>query len=223
MSYKRLFYIVSVAFVFTFIFAVFVAVDAYADRPITVYVDGKKIEFPDAKPQFINGRIFVPIRFVSEALGAKVERDVTTNSVFITSAPATVQEPVTEEPATNQPEPELIQAEVGEVIEFNNSKVKVNELTYYTNSSGKRFANINMDVYISAKPTNRLTWNALHFVDAYILDDGREIRGSMSTKDEIRTGEWNNVNVFFYVASENVAGVIVNDPININEKARIDF
>lgn len=42
-------------------------------QPIEVLLDAKKIQFPDAKPfQDGQGSVMVPIRFVSEALGAKV-------------------------------------------------------------------------------------------------------------------------------------------------------
>ncbi|NEU27345.1 copper amine oxidase N-terminal domain-containing protein [Paenibacillus polymyxa] len=42
-------------------------------KPIEVLLDAKKIQFPDAKPfQDGNDYVMVPIRFVSEALGAKV-------------------------------------------------------------------------------------------------------------------------------------------------------
>ncbi|MDP1509938.1 stalk domain-containing protein [Paenibacillus sp. CMAA1739] len=42
-------------------------------KPIEVLLNGKKIQFPDAKPfQDGNDYVMVPIRFVSEALGAKV-------------------------------------------------------------------------------------------------------------------------------------------------------
>ncbi|NGQ96207.1 copper amine oxidase N-terminal domain-containing protein [Brevibacillus sp. SYP-B805] len=51
-------------------------VSAAADtKPITVKVDGNLVNFPDAQP-FIDAksnRTLVPVRFVSEALGAKVE------------------------------------------------------------------------------------------------------------------------------------------------------
>ncbi|MNW46763.1 hypothetical protein D3C74_240750 [compost metagenome] len=40
---------------------------------VTVQVDGKNVHFPDAKPYFENNRVLIPIRFVSEALGAKVD------------------------------------------------------------------------------------------------------------------------------------------------------
>lgn len=44
-----------------------------AQTNISVTIDGKNVAFPDAKP-FIdkNGRTLIPVRFVSEALGAKV-------------------------------------------------------------------------------------------------------------------------------------------------------
>ncbi|MHB0882236.1 copper amine oxidase N-terminal domain-containing protein [Paenibacillus sp. SEL1] len=42
-------------------------------KPIEVLLNAKKIQFPDAKPfQDSNDYVMVPIRFVSEALGAKV-------------------------------------------------------------------------------------------------------------------------------------------------------
>lgn len=45
-----------------------------AEMPLRVLVNGDKVSFPDAQP-FIdtNGRTQVPVRFVSEALGAKVD------------------------------------------------------------------------------------------------------------------------------------------------------
>src|SRR5690606_23091187 len=114
--YKRPFYATLVTLAFTLVFSAFVVMNAYADRPITVYVDGKKVEFPDAQPRMIDGRIFVPIRFVSEALGATVERDAKTNSVYITSS------------QTQQKEETIIKASIGEVIELPNVKIKVKEL-----------------------------------------------------------------------------------------------
>ncbi|TKH38581.1 copper amine oxidase [Paenibacillus polymyxa] len=46
---------------------------ASSTKPIEVLLNAKKIQFPDAKPfQDGNDYVMVPIRFVSEALGAKV-------------------------------------------------------------------------------------------------------------------------------------------------------
>lgn len=39
---------------------------------VTVQVDKKTVSFPDAKPYYEDNRVMIPIRFVSEALGAKV-------------------------------------------------------------------------------------------------------------------------------------------------------
>lgn len=226
--YKRLFYATLAAFVLTLTFSVFAVMDAYADRPITVYVDGKKIDFPDAKPQFVDGRIMVPIRFVSEALGSTVTRDAKTNSVYITSAPAQPCEPVVEKPV--QEKPEQKQAAVAEIIEFSNSKAKVNGISYSTKHrefvapEGRHFAIVNMDVYTDATPTTSVEWSPLDFVHAFVLSDGREIIGSISTTDKMEKGEWNNVDVVLMMPKdERVAGIILNDVKNKDEKARVNF
>ncbi|WP_059049866.1 copper amine oxidase N-terminal domain-containing protein [Paenibacillus senegalimassiliensis] len=40
---------------------------------VNVQVDDKDLKFPDAQPFYENNRVLVPLRFVSEALGAKVD------------------------------------------------------------------------------------------------------------------------------------------------------
>lgn len=53
--------------------------------PITVYVNKVKVDFPDQEPYVdINGRTLVPVRFVSEALGANVDWDGNQQTVTIT-------------------------------------------------------------------------------------------------------------------------------------------
>lgn len=47
-------------------------VSAAQVKGVTVEVNGKKVAFPDGKPYTEDGRVMIPIRFVSEALGAKV-------------------------------------------------------------------------------------------------------------------------------------------------------
>ena len=49
--------------------------DSSSDYNVSVYLNGTLVDFPDQKP-FIDvsaDRVFVPVRFVSEALGAQVE------------------------------------------------------------------------------------------------------------------------------------------------------
>ncbi|RUT38694.1 copper amine oxidase N-terminal domain-containing protein [Paenibacillus anaericanus] len=42
-------------------------------KTVTVEVDGKAVVFPDAKPYMEGSRVLIPVRFVSEALGAEVK------------------------------------------------------------------------------------------------------------------------------------------------------
>ena len=52
-----------------------------AETPISVYLDGKKIEFTQ-NPIIENGTTLVPMRAIFEALNANIEWDSTTNSVY---------------------------------------------------------------------------------------------------------------------------------------------
>lgn len=56
---------------------------------IKLIVDGREIEM-DSAPVNINGRVYVPARYVAEALGAKVEWDAAKNAVVITSKEAQI-------------------------------------------------------------------------------------------------------------------------------------
>ena len=40
---------------------------------IQIYIDKEIVIFPDVKPQIIDGRTLVPVRFIAEQLGAKVD------------------------------------------------------------------------------------------------------------------------------------------------------
>lgn len=55
-----------------------------ATTNIRVVVNGEKIVFPDAKPYMdSNSRILIPVRFVSEKLGAEVDWDIANQTVTI--------------------------------------------------------------------------------------------------------------------------------------------
>lgn len=43
-----------------------------AQQNVSVKVDSKRVSFPDAQPYFESSRVMIPVRFVSESLGAKV-------------------------------------------------------------------------------------------------------------------------------------------------------
>jgi len=57
--------------------------EGYIIEGINVKVNNKVIDFPDKKPYMVYTyqRVMIPVRFVSEALGAKVEWDVNTKTV----------------------------------------------------------------------------------------------------------------------------------------------
>jgi hypothetical protein len=75
--------LVFIAAVMFLLLSVAAAAQSSSDKPITVKVDNKVIDFPDAKPFIENGRTMVPVRFVSEALGAAVQWDSTAKTVKI--------------------------------------------------------------------------------------------------------------------------------------------
>lgn len=58
---------------------------AYAGSPITLLINGKTINCGNTSPQMINGRTYVPARFVAEPLGAAVNWNSSTNEIFITA------------------------------------------------------------------------------------------------------------------------------------------
>lgn len=55
---------------------------AYASNTIKIFANDKEIQ-SDVLPQIINDRVMVPIRFIAEELGADVQWDEHTNSVYI--------------------------------------------------------------------------------------------------------------------------------------------
>lgn len=59
------------------VFGVVSATASAAKVNVSVQVDGNTIKFPDEQPYFEDNRVMIPIRFVSEALGAAVEFEKT--------------------------------------------------------------------------------------------------------------------------------------------------
>ncbi len=53
-------------------FLLSLSVVGFAGNQVKLIVDDREVEC-DVPPQIINGRTLVPVRFVAEALGAKVE------------------------------------------------------------------------------------------------------------------------------------------------------
>ena len=77
---KKYYFVLVLAILFMFIGTG----NLLAADDIKVYVNGNQVVFPDQKPMInADSRTLVPVRFVSEALGADVEWDGTTNTVSI--------------------------------------------------------------------------------------------------------------------------------------------
>jgi len=84
-------------FLLTAIFVFGLSCVSLAANQIKIFVNDKEVN-SDVPPQMINGRIMVPIRVVSESLGAEVKWDETTQSVHIdyTSGTSFNQDDITE-------------------------------------------------------------------------------------------------------------------------------
>lgn len=72
------------ALAFTFTATTFIASAAMAAAPVKLFVDGREI-VPDVPAQIVDGRVMVPVRWVTEAMGAAVEWDESSRSVLITN------------------------------------------------------------------------------------------------------------------------------------------
>ncbi len=78
--------IVSLILVLTMIFPTM----AFAADPVYVRINGKLLEFDDAKPQIMNQRVMVPFRKAAEALGATIDWNKTTETATLTKGNRTV-------------------------------------------------------------------------------------------------------------------------------------
>lgn len=66
----------------TFVLLLALTTVAFADKPIELVVNGWVVN-TDVAPQLVDGRVMVPVRWVAEALGAKVNWNEATRSVSI--------------------------------------------------------------------------------------------------------------------------------------------
>ena len=57
---------------------------ATGDGDIRVYIGCTEVDFPDVKPYISDNRTFVPVRFISEQLGASLNWNSETETVTIT-------------------------------------------------------------------------------------------------------------------------------------------
>lgn len=191
---------------------------AWASNPIKLIVNGQEIK-TDVAPQMINSRVFVPVRFVAEALGAQVEWDPENWAVIITSAPSNTNGQINSPIETEQPKT----YKIGEIIDLSDTKIRVNEIYYgetfdtIVARNGMKFALANMDIWIAMPPKNNVAWSGINFINSWHTKSGQELRGGSFTTGEsayIKEKVWNNIIVAIEIQdSDEITAVIVRDPI----------
>ena len=77
---------------------------AAAPNAIKLIINGQEI-CPDIPPQIIDGRVMVPARFVAEPLGAQVEWDAASNTIYIISQSKEVNIMAPESQSASEQEP----------------------------------------------------------------------------------------------------------------------
>lgn len=70
---------------------IFAAVAVCSAQRIHVQVNGEAVSFPNAQPQYINGRVLVPLRGVFEQMGASVDWNPQTRMVSANKAGSNVE------------------------------------------------------------------------------------------------------------------------------------
>ncbi len=116
----------------------------FAAQSIKLIVNGREI-LSNPPPQMIGGRIFVPIRFVAEALGAEVQWDNTRNTVIITLR-REFENHISETSPSIQPVHDLITGQ--ELHDFYGAKISIPDT-----QTGKLIVNIK-DLVIALSKTD---------------------------------------------------------------------
>jgi len=76
--------ILSIVLTLVLIFAFASSVSASANTPISVFVNGQRVVFPDQNPVIVDGRTLVPVRGVFEDLNFNVDWNPSTRQVLLT-------------------------------------------------------------------------------------------------------------------------------------------
>lgn len=186
--------------------------------PIKLIVNGEAIA-TDVAPVNIDGRVYVPARYVAEALGATVEWDNANNAVVITSKEATaVNTSVPTEPVVQTVE--VKPAKVGDTLQFANMSVTVTDITLaqewdeFVASEGEVFAIVTLSVVTGDIPVDPLR-HPVSLVQRFYLASGATItsRFSPTTTDRL----WPNQTIETQVGAsipdtENLVAVRVASP-----------
>ena len=101
---------------------------------ISINLNGSLMQLPEGEEAFIYaGRTFLPVRAVAEALGAQVDWDAATQTVYLATGDVSIDVPAVEEPAAEEPaveEPAVEEPTVEEPAVNENEENENNEEAY---------------------------------------------------------------------------------------------
>lgn len=173
----------------------------------TAYID----RFPttlDVPARAIQGCTMVPLRFISEALGASVDYE---NGV-VTILPGLQEEGSPTTPKT---------AQIGELIDFGKTQIKINSVSYcdewdYVQAApGERLALINADFYVGDKPVTDLYWYSTNFLVGAKTQQGYEIQAVAGALINLTVGETCTDTLCYRVFSnDSISKITVLNPLD---------
>lgn len=155
---------------------------------IKLIVNGKEVPcYPP--PQMINNRVFVPIRFVAEAIGANVNWDGERNAVVITSSQSSlgpIQSSQSADARSKTSDSQLIRAKLNEKVALGNVEVVVKEIAYYDSpitvkgiifekQPGMRLASVTLEITTLKLPElpHSGTYSPFDVINRWVLKDGK--------------------------------------------------
>ncbi len=201
---------------------------ALGDLPIKLIINGQIINCKDTPPQIINGRTYVPVRYVAEPLGATVTWDEAQRAVVITGqvvggSPTDIPPITTKSGEKPAPRPDYTKPiSVGELADLGSAKIKVTGITYSTTNEtliankDEVFALINMEVFINEPPKNALAWSANNFISQVKTSTGLNLGQIFCTGSSMRIPDGQQQNVTAAVAinaTDRIKSITIQNPI----------
>ncbi|OME02645.1 hypothetical protein BSK54_10325 [Paenibacillus odorifer] len=188
-------------------------------KKLSISVNGQKQEFKN-DPLVYKGVTYLPLREISEILGYGLVYDGNTIDFQNKDVNILKSNPISEVSSIKLKDTSEKIYSIGEVIETENFKVKVNGITYTTShggfiaESGEVFAVVNFDVFTDKDPSYKVIWSATDFLDIFTLDGGKELMGSSFTVDKVKLNQWTTVNVSKSIPEGyKISNVKFSDPV----------
>lgn len=222
----------------------FTAGPGLASQQIRLVVNGREVQC-DPPPQMIRGRVFVPLRFVAEALGAEVGWYHETSTVTVSSAAGGASASVTAssstEGATAGTEPSGLPVfRLNEPVTLGHVQVAVTDVRYHDEPitvntivfgkrDGMRLAAVTFRITTLSLPDSRYsrTYLPLDVIGRWLLQGDRYRGGENMTLPGywvLLPGQTVTCTVYFYIYEhELLTGVELRDLDSLEPGARVVF